>query len=132
MKVKAANGFARAEKRAGDVGRKNAGQPIGSHVLDPRLEVEDAGVVDECCDRPEPRINGFEQPHDIAFDRHVRANRNRFSAAAAFDVRDNGLRGRLVRAEVHAHGIAALGSEASRRGADPAAAARDTIIGCIG
>ena len=71
---------------------------------------------------PSSAIHRVEQPHDLGFDRHVRADSNGTSSGA-FDLRDDTPRGGFVGAVVHADRVAALGGEARRRGADAAAGA---------
>jgi hypothetical protein len=120
----AAHRFARAEKCPFDVGGEDAVEPGRVDVLDARLTLEDAGVVDERGNRPEPGIHGLEQANHVRLRGDVGAHGQRFAPRRG-DPGNHLVGGGGVRSIVHAHGVAALGGEPRGRRPDPARAAGD-------
>jgi hypothetical protein len=120
----ASDRFARAKERARHVGGEHPRKASGVHLLDARLLLDDARVVDKRVDRSQLRVDGLEQPDDIGFHGDVRRGRNR-PPARPLDVRHDAVRGFLIRAVIDADRVAALGGEPRSGRADAAAAAGD-------
>jgi len=95
-----------------------------SHVFDPRLAREDAGIVDESVEPAATRIDRGEQARDVLLPGHVGRDRERV-AASHFDGLHDARRGIFIVPVVHADRVAAPCGQQRAGGADAAAGARD-------
>ena len=116
--------FARAQKRAGDIGGEDAlraaRRPSGS--------TRDCGsrmpaLLTSAVSGPSRASHGLEQPHDLGFDAHVGLHGDGACPRPPSMPCDHRLGRGAVRSIVDADGIAALRREPRGRGADAAAAA---------
>jgi hypothetical protein len=120
----AAHRLARAQEGAGEVRRQHALEALERHVLQARLALEDAGVVDQRRDRPERALRGVEHARDLPLGAHVGLQRER-APAGGRDFGDHRFGRRTIAQVVDAHRVAARGREPRGRRADAAARARD-------
>lgn len=93
-------------------------------MLQPHLGFERGRIVHQRGQPAELAVYCFEQPDHFILYADVRLNRDRV-AAILLNRRDHLRRGRLILEIVDAHGVPALCSMPSRRGADAPAASSD-------
>ncbi len=79
----AADGLPGAEERADDVGAEDPFETSGRHLVDARLAVDHAGIVDQGVERAEGAVDGFEHLHDVGLDADVPPDTDRL--ATGFD-----------------------------------------------
>ena len=95
---------------------------VHRHLVDSRLALENAGVVDQRREAAEGGVDPLEHLHDVGFDADVTRECERLPALARDRV-DDAFGRRAVGLVGDAHGVAARGGKACGRGADASAAA---------
>src|SRR5690606_8501653 len=118
----APDGFAGAKEAADHIGRQDAAQPPGVHVLDAHLPLEDAGVVDQRRDRPQLAIDLGKEARDIGRVANVAGNGHGL-APGALDLLHESMRGCLVAQVIDAHRVAVRSAKARGCGTNAPAAA---------
>ena len=95
-----------------------------AHLVDARLDVDDAGIVDKRVEPAKGAVDGFEHGDDIGFDADIALDRKSL-AASRLDFGDQRLGGGLVRGIVDRDAVAGLRRQPADGGANAAAAAGD-------
>ena len=120
----ATNGLPRTEESAGHVDGEHASDPFGVHGLHARPPGDDAGVVHQRIETPEPGVDLSEHPAHVGLGGHVGLHRDCHPASLGDGAHDR-LRRCGIREEIDHHRVAVCGGETRGRCANPAAATRD-------
>lgn len=107
-----------------DIDAHHAFEPCRAHLVDARLGVDDAGIVDESIEPAPGAVHRLEDGQDIGLAADVTLDRKSVTAGG-LDVTDQRVGGSLVRGIVDCQAIACLRPEPADGGADAATAAGD-------
>ena len=116
--------LARAEEGADDIDAHHALDPLDAHLVDTRLDVDDAGIVDESVEAAEGPVHRLEHRHDIGFAADIALDREGLTAGG-FELGDERISRSLIGDIVDRHAIAGRTCLSADGGTNAAAAAGD-------